>query len=241
LDLDDIQKTKETCKEIQEHIRCIRFDEHDADTILKFFDELNCRYVAVRSSGTAEDLPNAAFAGQHDTYLYVDKAKLLDRIIECYSSLYSTRAVYYRDMKGIGQDVAIAVVIQEMVPSDMSGVMYTKNPTTGADEIIIEVSHGLGEMVVSGKVDPDRIHIIGGDVDYKVGTKDKMMTLSGITDNPKCDMHALNDPEVQELVKYAGLLEEYFNAPQDIEFAYHDGKLFILQSRNLTTIKKIKK
>ena len=238
MDLDNIKQTKETAETIQQNIRRITLDATDEKRIHEFFDELHATHVAVRSSGTAEDLPNAAFAGQHDTYLNVTKEHIIEKIIECFASLYATRAIYYRDMKKITGEVAIAIVIQAMIDSDVSGVMYTKNPTTGSDEIIIEATHGLGEMIVSGKVEPDKIVVKHDSTDYRVGAKQLTMTREGIRENSRANERTLSDESVKKLVEYAHTIEKHFGAPQDIEFAIANDAIYILQSRNLTTIQK---
>src|SRR5215217_1145066 len=127
--------------------------------ILAAYCELGDGPVAVRSSATAEDLPGAAFAGQQDTFLNVTGGQaLLDTVRRCWASLWTDRAITYRERQGIDQQtVKLAVVVQEMVPAEVAGVMFTANPVTGArNEIVIDASPGLGEAVVSGQVTPDR-------------------------------------------------------------------------------------
>lgn len=238
LDLDDTDAVKRFSENVRHEIKKIKFSEEDKEIILSSFDELKSDDVAVRSSGTAEDLPGAAFAGQHDTYLYVKREHIVEKILDCFSSIYSTRAIYYRDMKKISHDVAIAVIIQKMVDSEKSGVMYTKNPNTGVDEVLIEASHGVGEMIVSGKINPDTIKIKDAHIEYKKGSKSVLMNERGIVDNKNSDERCLNNTEIHELLDVAKRLEELFVYPQDIEFAFFRGNLYLLQSRNLTTIKK---
>jgi len=113
-------------------------------------------FVAVRSSATAEDLPDASFAGQQETFLNVTEDDLVDRVQECWASLFSQRAIYYRNQKGFPHDeVDIAVVVQTMVDAEKSGVMFTSHPSTGDPRIIVEAAWGLGEAVVAGAVSPD--------------------------------------------------------------------------------------
>ncbi|HII51766.1 MAG TPA: phosphoenolpyruvate synthase, partial [Halobacteriales archaeon] len=131
------------------------------DILLKF-DELVQQigeediFVAVRSSATAEDLPEASFAGQQETYLNVRRSDLLDRVKDCWASLFTQRAIYYRSEKGFStEDVDISVVIQSMIDAESSGVLFTRHPSTGDLHMVIEAAWGLGEAVVSGEVSPD--------------------------------------------------------------------------------------
>ena len=119
-------------------------------------NRINETVCAVRSSATTEDLAEASFAGQHATYYYVERANLLRMIQYCWASLWSKEAVSYRNACGIEHSADMAVVIQEMVRSDISGITFTANPVTGADEIVIEASWGMGAAIVDGRVTPDR-------------------------------------------------------------------------------------
>ncbi len=130
-----------------------------ADEILRAYEELGQDVpVAVRSSATAEDLPDMSFAGQQDTYLNIRGDALLDAVRRCWASLWNPRAIAYRDTNGVPHDdVALAVVVQELVDADAAGVMFTADPVTGArDDTVINASWGLGEAVVGGQVTPDR-------------------------------------------------------------------------------------
>jgi len=138
------------------------FPEELRENILSSYDALDDgqAFVAVRSSATAEDLPDASFAGQQETFLNVTREGLLDRVKRCWASLFTQRAIYYRQEQGFDHDlVNIAVVVQRMVDAEKSGVMFTSHPSTGAHEAIIEAAWGLGEAVVSGSVSPDNYHV----------------------------------------------------------------------------------
>ncbi|NIS33030.1 MAG: phosphoenolpyruvate synthase, partial [Actinobacteria bacterium] len=127
------------------------------EEVLAAYDEFGDEpFVAVRSSATAEDLPDASFAGQQETFLNVGREALLERVKECWASLFTQRAIYYRNQQGFDTDaVDIAVVVQRMVDAEKSGVMFTSHPSTGDATMIIEAAWGLGEAVVSGSVSPD--------------------------------------------------------------------------------------
>ncbi|ELZ91746.1 phosphoenolpyruvate synthase [Haloferax mucosum ATCC BAA-1512] len=205
-------------------------------------------FVAVRSSATAEDLPDASFAGQQETFLNVTEEELLERVKECWASLFSERAIYYRNRKGFPHDkVDIAVVVQQMVDSEKSGVMFTRHPSTGDKKIIIEAAWGLGEAVVSGTVSPDNYVVSRdtGEVETATIADKKTMCVrdeeTGETvmrDVPNDRRHdrVLTDGEVDRLLELGELVEDHYESPQDVEWAVYDGEVYMLQSRPITTI-----
>ncbi|ELZ74103.1 pyruvate, water dikinase [Haloferax larsenii] len=205
-------------------------------------------FVAVRSSATAEDLPDASFAGQQETFLNVTEEALLERVKECWASLFSERAIYYRNRKGFPHDkVDIAVVVQQMVDSEKSGVMFTRHPSTGDEQIIVEAAWGLGEAVVSGTVSPDNYVVSRetGDVETATIADKKMMcirdeetgeTVDREVPNEKRHARVLSDEELDRLVELGELVEDHYDAPQDVEWAVYDGEVYMLQSRPITTI-----
>lgn len=235
LDLDNFNQVKEKVKKIQEEISNIEFDEEDLNLILENFDSFDNKLVSVRSSGIAEDLPNASFAGQHESFLNVKKENLIGRIIDCFKSLYSLRAIYYRDMKNISQDVSLCVVIQEMVDSDVSGIIHSKNPYTNQKEIMIDVAHGQGELIVSGKIEPDNIIVKKRNkIKYNIGTKKEILTRNGIKENYFSNQRSLNEKQILELVELTSKIVRKFESEQDIEFAIFENKIYVLQSRAIT-------
>jgi len=205
-------------------------------------------FVAVRSSATAEDLPDASFAGQQETYLNVTEDDLLLRVKECWASLFSQRAIYYRNQKGFPHhEVDIAVVVQQMVDAEKSGVMFTSHPSTGEKRIIIEAAWGLGEAVVSGSVSPDNYVVDRetGEVETVTVADKKVMCVkdpeTGKTDEvevpeDKREQRVLSDEEIAELVELGEIVEEHYDTPQDVEWAIYDGEVYMLQSRPITTI-----
>jgi pyruvate,water dikinase len=219
-------------------------------SILAAYHELGEGPVAVRSSATAEDLPEAAFAGQQDTYLNIsDEQALLDSVRRCWASLWTDRAIAYRERQGIHQrTVKLAIVVQRMVPAEIAGVLFTANPITGArDEVVIDASLGLGEAVVSGLVTPDHFVLrkrpwgwsiverragwremivrarLGGDTEYVDGSADT-------------DVPVLPDRALRRLARLGGAIERHFGGPQDIEWAWASGELFIVQARPITAL-----
>jgi len=220
------------------------------EEVLAAYDELEGgeAFVAVRSSATAEDLPDASFAGQQETYLNIKGADLLDRVKRCWASLFTQRAIYYRQQQGFEHDVVdIAVVVQQMVDAEKSGVMFTSHPSTGAPTVIIEAAWGLGEAVVSGSVSPDNYVVdrASGDVD-EVTVADKKVQMirdedTGETvelevEDERRNARVLADEEIAELVDLGRQVEDHYGTPQDVEWAILDEDVYMLQSRPITTI-----
>ncbi|MEU7740598.1 PEP/pyruvate-binding domain-containing protein [Nonomuraea sp. NPDC049158] len=203
--------------------------------------------VAVRSSATAEDLPGMSFAGQQDTYLNIRGEALLDAVKRCWASLWNARAIAYREQNGVPHDdVALAVVVQELVDADAAGVMFTANPVNGArDEIVINASWGLGEAVVGGQVTPDTVVVRHGAVaESRVGDKTVMTvrTPSGTHEEPVPDelrRRAVLDPaQAAELAGVGSRIEELYGTPMDVEWARRDGSFLIVQARPITGLKQ---
>ncbi|MEM5882861.1 MAG: PEP/pyruvate-binding domain-containing protein [Candidatus Aenigmatarchaeota archaeon] len=205
--------------------------------------------VAIRSSATAEDLPTASFAGQQASFLNVKGNKeLLQAVKECFASLYEPRAIFYRAKQGF-KHASIAVVVQKMVNSEKAGVMFTVNPATGEDKIVIEACWGLGETLVSGRVTPD-IYIVSKDgklLEKKIGLKEIMRVRDLATDKTeeipvprdKKGKQILTEEEIAKLAQYGVILENHYGKPQDIEFAIERNRIYIVQTRAITTIGKI--
>ncbi|MFW5939264.1 MAG: pyruvate, water dikinase [Halolamina sp.] len=205
-------------------------------------------FVAVRSSATAEDLPDASFAGQQETFLNVQGDELLERVKECWASLFSQRAIYYRERKDFPHDVVdIAVVVQEMVDAEKSGVMFTSHPSTGERRLIIEAAWGLGEAVVSGTVSPDNyVYDRDADAVEEVTVADKKVkmlkdpetgeTVEESVPQDRRNERVLSDDEIEELVALGERVEDHYGTPQDVEWAIAGGDVYMLQSRPITTI-----
>ena len=212
--------------------------------------ELNSPFVAVRSSATAEDLPDASFAGQQETYLNVKGAKdLIEKVVKCWSSLFTPRAIFYRNEKGFAHEkVFISVGVQKMVNSRAAGVMFTINPVTGDnDEIVIEGNYGLGESVVSGAVNPDDF-VVNKKTMKLASRRIAKKTIQYIRD-PKTGktVHlnvpekrqketCLNDEEIMKLAELANLIERHYSKAMDIEWAIDKDlsfpkNVFLVQAR----------
>ncbi|MCX6054320.1 MAG: PEP-utilizing enzyme [Chloroflexi bacterium] len=203
--------------------------------------------VAVRSSATAEDLPDLSFAGQHDTYLNIlGEAALLEAIIRCWASLWTARAIGYRARNQISHDdVALAVVVQQMVQSEASGVLFTANPLTGKrSETVIDATLGLGEALVSGQVEPDHYVVAGsGEKILEKTLGAKALSIQGQAEGGTVTLHhsaanlqALPDEQILELARLGQQAQIYFGSPQDMEWAWAEGRLYVVQSRPVTSL-----
>ena len=206
--------------------------------------------VAVRSSATAEDLPTLSFAGQQDTYLHVrGEAALLDAIRRCWASLWTARAIGYRTQMGVDQRAAaMGVVVQIMVPADVSGILFTANPSTGErSEMVVNASFGLGEAIVSGHVTPDTYVVdrtSGESKETVIGAKEEMVVSAsdqGTTTRPvpKAQRResSLSAAVLGELIALSVSVEGLFDGvPQDIEWAVADRTFWLLQSRPITNL-----
>jgi pyruvate,water dikinase len=208
--------------------------------------------VAVRSSATAEDLPEASFAGQQETYLNVQgEDDLINYVRKCWASLFEARAIFYREENNFEHSkVYIAVVVQEMVEAEKAGVMFTVHPSTGEEKILIEAAWGLGEAVVSGTVTPDTIWVDkanGQVLDYQVSEKNIMFQKDPDTgrtvkipvpDDLK-NKKVLNTEEIAQLTELGKRIHEHYDFPQDTEWAIESGNVFMVQSRPVTTLDKM--
>ncbi|MFH0715186.1 MAG: phosphoenolpyruvate synthase [Candidatus Diapherotrites archaeon] len=208
-------------------------------------------YVAVRSSATAEDLAEASFAGAQETFLNVKGVEeVLSAVKKCWASLFTSRAVYYRKKnKFMTARVGLAAVIQKMVQSDVAGVMFTADPSNGdVGKIVIEGAYGLGEAVVSGALTPDTYTLEKGSLqilDKKIATQ-SWKFVRGAQGNSKAEVQGkaqsaqkLSDSFIVQFAKIGKQIESQYGKPQDIEWALENGKLYIVQTRAITTMKKV--
>ena len=240
-------------------IRAI-FEQHEVPAdlkkeILSSYDTLfpagKKGFVAVRSSATAEDLPDASFAGQQETYLNVPNADdLMDKIRKCWSSLFTARAISYREKQGFAhEDVKLAVVVQRMVNSESSGIMFTVDPSSGKDDMIIEAGFGLGEAIVGGEVTPDTYTVSKGmmEINKKRIAAQKWKYVKGPdgatkkADVPKEKQKAqkIEDRFIIEVASVGRQIEAHYERPMDIEWCIEDGKVYIVQARPVTTLNNV--
>jgi pyruvate,water dikinase len=226
-----------------------------AQQIEKTYKEIGSGLVAVRSSATAEDLPEASFAGQQRTFLNIQGGKQVVKAVqECWASLFEPRAIFYRHHQGFDHfKVGIAVPVQKMVQSKTSGVMFTLEPVTSAsDRIVIEAVYGLGEAIVSGEVTPD-LYVVSKE-SLKILKMKSVTQETQLIKNPDANAaetniwaplsaptkskQKLSEKEITQLAQLGKKIEAHYQFPQDIEWAKEDGKIYILQTRPVTTIKE---
>lgn len=253
LDVENPVSLDTKARTCQEEIKKNGLDKKLETAIYQSYGKLsNVRdiFVAVRSSATAEDLPEASFAGQQSTFLNVKGQKNLKQaVIDCWASLFEARAIFYREQQKFDHfKVGIAVVVQKMIQSETAGVMFTQDPVTDAkNTIVIEAGFGLGELVVSGKITPDHYEVdkknlviitknVISQQKMLVGRDkgNKMITISKAFQKKQ----KLPDEKIVELAKIGQAIEKHYFFPQDIEWAYEGGKLYIVQTRPVTTISR---
>lgn len=202
---------------------------------------------AVRSSATAEDLPTASFAGQHDTFLnIIGKTAVLKHISECWASLFTERAITYRLQNGFDhRKVQLAVVVQKMVFPDVSGILFTADPVSGNRKVLsIDASFGLGEALVSGLVNADHYKVRNGQIIGKkvatkrlaINAKKEMGTKEQVIDPELQNQQALKDEQILQLERVGRTIEAHFGCPQDVEWCWANDTLSIVQSRPITTL-----
>jgi pyruvate,water dikinase len=208
--------------------------------------------VAVRSSATAEDLPNASFAGQQQSFLNMKGVPaVLDAVKHCWASLYEPRAIFYRANHGVVSS-SISVIVQRMVEAEKAGVTFTVHPSSGEDVVIHEACWGLGEALVLGEVQPDR-YVVSKDGEYTlleehIGRKEMMhvrdagtgRTVELRVPRDRVEARVLTDEELRRITAYAMKIEEHYGAPQDIEWCVRGPKIYIVQTRPITTLPKEK-
>lgn len=219
-----------------------------ASAVSSAYSALDNTPVAVRSSATAEDLPGASFAGQQETYLNIRGTQaVLDAVKKCWASLWTARAIAYRLINNIDQNtVALAVVVQKLIPADAAGILFTVNPINGKrSELVINAAWGLGEAVVSGAVTPDTIILdkaTGKIVRREIAEKQIMTvrTDGGVVEQPVPESQkskpALTDAQTEELAGLGIKIEKFYNTPMDVEWVLAGGKIAIVQARPITAL-----
>ncbi len=256
---DDIDALEEASVEIRGWFRSMPMPEDIAAAIRAAYagllgdrvSNVSRQAVAVRSSATAEDLPEMSFAGQQDTYLnIIGEDALLEAVVNCWSSLWTARAIGYRARNSISQgDIALAVVVQTMVQSEVSGVMFTANPLTGLrSEIVIDATFGLGEALVAGQVEPDHYVVSHLGAEEGLQVREKKLGAKALTiqsrpgggiekiESEASGQQALSDENILVLAELGARVAALYNVPQDIEWALADKKFYLLQSRPITSL-----
>lgn len=251
LDPEDNKKLNRVSKEIKKMIIDSKMPADLATKIKDYYTQLGGHSVAVRSSATAEDLPEASFAGQQATYLNINgPLEVVKAYQQCIASLFEARAIYYRIVQKYDHmKVGLASPVQNLVNSDKAGILFTVDPVTeNPDHLVIEAGYGLGEAVVLGAITPDR-YIVNKKT-LEIVNKEVNKQDWKITKNPRGgDRHVavsrdlrkaqkITDAEIIELAKIGLKIEEHYGKPQDTEWAIENGKVYFVQARPITTLGK---
>ena len=254
IDINDTKALQAAAEEIKQIIVDSPIPEDLVLFIREYYNELCQRVgeddtdVAIRSSATAEDLPEASFAGQQDTFLHVSgDDEVIEYIRKCWASLFEARAIFYREENNFEHSkVYIAVVVQKMANADKAGVMFTVNPSTGEEIALIEGSWGLGESVVSGDVTPDNYQVDKKDneiINVTISDKKVMYTNDENGTSVKVEVpedkrkeRVLSDEELIELTEMGKRVQAHYGEPMDTEWAFEKDMLFLLQARPITTL-----
>lgn len=245
----EIHTVDKASEDIKALILSREMPEDIAKEIQKHFKELGAKYVAVRSSATAEDGKDHAWAGQLESYLNTTEDQVLEKVKHCWASLFTPRAIFYRFEKGLHTTkISVAVVVQKMVESEVSGIAFSVHPVTqDYNQLIIEAGFGLGEAIVSGQVTPDS-YVVEKEprniLDINVSTQERGLYRTG--DNggnewrdipePKASSQVLDGAQINELSEIILTIEQHYGFPCDIEWAFEDKKFYIVQSRPITTL-----
>ncbi|MFT5280970.1 MAG: phosphoenolpyruvate synthase/pyruvate phosphate dikinase, partial [Flavobacteriaceae bacterium] len=258
VDTKAIHTVEHASDQIQTLIKSVQMPEDIAIEVMAQFKDLNAEYVAVRSSATAEDGADHAWAGQLDSYLNTTEENLLEMVQSCWASLFTPRAIFYRYEKGLHTThISVAVVVQKMVNSEKSGIAFSVHPVTeDYNQIIIEAGLGLGEAIVSGSVTPDSYVITKEPqeiIDVHVNTQYKALYRSDTLDiehgfnewkdlsDSEANEQVLTKEQILELSNIIVTIENHYGFPCDIEWAFENDTFYIVQSRPITTLKPISK
>ncbi|OGC92731.1 phosphoenolpyruvate synthase [Candidatus Amesbacteria bacterium RIFCSPLOWO2_01_FULL_49_25] len=249
-DVSDTRQLESASDKVQKLLHSAEMPEQVSQELFTSYDQLGSSLaVAVRSSATAEDLPDASFAGQQESYLNViGDTNLLIKVRQCWESLFGARAIFYRDQKKFDHfKVGIAVPVQKMVQSEVSGVMFTTDPISqNRDRIIVEAIYGLGDYIVQGVVTPDHYEIsrASGKITVKIPSTQTIMEVrkaQGVKQVPVPKklqgLPKLTDKQILEIADIGKRIHRHYFFPQDIEWARENGKFYVVQSRPITTLK----
>lgn len=244
----DVNSVDKASNVIRDLILDAKVPKKIVEAVVKQFKTLNAKWAAVRSSATAEDSKVASWAGELDTFLYVNEKNFVEKVKKCWASLFTPRAIFYRFEKKLTKtSVSVAVVVQKMIDSEVSGVAFSVHPVTqDTNQLIIEAGYGLGEAIVSGTITPDSyvVHKKEGTIlDINIAKQEKQIIMKqggGSVLKPvlksKQDKQKLNGKQIIELSEIIKKIEKHYKCPQDIEWAIVKGKFYILQSRPITTL-----
>jgi len=244
----EVHTAKNASEKIQRLILRTDMPQDIQEIIAKEFKNLNSKYVAVRSSATAEDGKDHAWAGQLESYLNTTEVELLEKVKYCWASLFTPRAIFYRIEKGLHKTkISVAVVVQKMIESEISGIAFSVHPVTqDRNQLVIEAGFGLGEAIVSGQITPDS-YVVEKEprniLDVNINTQIKGLFRGkkggnewGDISEPKASSQVLSKEQILKLSDLILEIEKHYGFPCDIEWAYEKGMFYILQSRPITTL-----
>lgn len=243
----DLNTVDRASNEIRAIIAKTKMPKDLAQEILADFKKLKSKFVAVRSSATSEDSKTASWAGELETFLNVTEKDVVKYVLKCWSSLFTPRAIFYRFEKKLHKTkVSVAVVVQKMVQSEISGISFTVHPVTkDHNQMVLEAGYGLGEAIVGGMVTPDT-YIVHKD-DFSILDINVSQQAFAIIKTPKGNISKKLSPsqggrqkltgrQIVELAKICKQIEHHYQHPQDIEWAFEKNKFYITQSRPITTL-----
>lgn len=248
LQIKDREKISELSQKIRQIIEDVKFPSEVITSVHRYLSEFGENHAyAVRSSATAEDLPHASFAGQHDTYLnIIGSDAILTHIRKCWSSLYTDRAIIYRMQNGFDHNqVSLSVIVQRMIFPQASGILFTADPVTSNRKVLsIDASFGLGEALVSGLVSADNYKVKEDKITDKMIAAKKLAiyaleeggTVTQQIDPQHQTLQTLTDQQILQLAHIGRQIEAYFSYPQDIEWCLADDTFYIVQTRSITTL-----
>ncbi|MCH7492702.1 hypothetical protein IID19_03905 [Patescibacteria group bacterium] len=248
VNLKDTASIDRASHELRDVFKRASFPKDLGKAIYDSFKKLKAEHVAVRSSATAEDSSVASWAGELESYLFVTRQHLLDKVKTCWSSLFTPRAIFYRFEKKLHrQRVLVAVVVQEMVDSEISGITFTAHPVSkDRNQMVIEAGWGQGESIVSGRITPDTYiydRVTKSILDINVSDQKDMIIRKGqsgakLVRVPKAKMgrQKLSGKQIIQIASLCERIEQHYKKPQDIEWAFRQGKFFIVQTRPITTL-----
>jgi pyruvate,water dikinase len=244
---EDVSSVERASRVLHDLIRDAKMPSDLEQEISSSFKSLDTGFVAVRSSATAEDSSVASWAGELESYLNTTEATLLDNVKRCWASLFSPRAIVYRNEKGMRDThVSVAVVVQKMVQSEVAGITFTVHPVTKAvNQMIIEACWGLGEFIVGGRVTPDAYVVDKRDgklIDVNVSEQETMLVRGAngneevAVSSDKKEKQKLDAAQIRELGDICINIEKHSGFPCDIEWGMEGGKFYVVQARPITTL-----
>jgi pyruvate,water dikinase len=251
--VEDIESVEESSEILRDLILKGKMPRDIENEILNAFKKLKAKYVAVRSSATAEDSKIDSWAGELETYLNTTKENLIENVKKCWASLFTPRALFYRARRNLmDKKVSVAVVVQKMVQSEVSGVCFTVHPVTkDRNQMVIEACWGLGEILVQGRITPDSYVIDKSKIknqrskfilDKNINPQEKMIvranggTKEVRVPKEKIGRQKLSDDRIKKLAKICLKIENHYKDPQDIEWAFENNKFYIVQTRPITAL-----